>query len=96
MQVKLTKGEPVMVRMAGTSDEWTPAVVELVSDNGVSVALSLDGVVRASGGFVGVVLPLLIEQQITGLDGTEYEIEINAANAETFKEPGNGNAPNVH
>lgn len=64
--------------MSGTSDEWTNAVVEIVSSNGRSVGLSLEGLVRARNGYIGSVLPLLVDADasiIRGLDGTEYDVE---------------------
>lgn len=70
----LKKGDKVKVRMAGTSDDWTPAEVILASHNGKSVMLALESLVRARGGFIGAVLPLIVDKTITGLDGTEYDI----------------------
>jgi hypothetical protein len=75
---KLIKGEAVRVRKRGC-EEWTRAVVALVSPNGQSVALRVEGLIPARGGFVGGVLPLLIDfdfDRIEGLDDTEYEIQL--------------------
>lgn len=77
----LKKGDIVRVRMAGTTDEWTNAVVNLSSHNGKSVMLELvdGGFVRARGGYVGNYLALSIDYNalsITGLEGTEYDIEV--------------------
>jgi hypothetical protein len=77
---QLIKGEEVRVRALGSGDDWCGGRVVLVSENGVSVFLSIDGIVRAGGGYaVAGVLPLLIDQErgvAEGLEGTEYEIEV--------------------
>lgn len=79
---RLAKGQSVRVRLAKTGDEWCPAIVALISENGESVALELGGFVHAAGGaIIGGVLPLTIDYglaTITGLDGAEYDIEIPA------------------
>lgn len=73
-------GEAVRVRRRGLSDAWCFGSVAMVSGNGKSVALYLDGMVRtADGGFIGGVLPLIVDceaETVAGLDGTEYEVEI--------------------
>ena len=77
----LIQGEVVRVRKCGYS-EWTRGVVELVSPNGKSVALAIEQFIPARDGFVGGVLPLLIDyenERIEGLDDTEYEIEVMSA-----------------
>ncbi len=60
-------------------DEWCEGIVALASSNGKSVAVTLDGMVRTSGGgIIAGVLPLIIDyetEKVTGLDGTEYEVE---------------------
>ena len=77
----MTKGEVVRVRAAGSSDDWCLGTVEIVSGNGKSVGLRLDGLVRAHGGVIAGFLPLLVDheaERVTGLLGEEYEIEVQA------------------
>jgi hypothetical protein len=79
----LTQGQRARVRRVGRADEWCMAEVALVSSNGASVALALEGVVRtADDGVILGVLPLLIDRArdvVEGLDGTAYEIEVDVA-----------------
>lgn len=73
-------GDLVRVRPAESAGEWCRAVVELASGNGKSVALRLEGAVRAGGGLVMGILPLTIDYEaetVTSLLGDEYEIEVN-------------------
>ncbi len=78
----LHKGEPVRVRAAGTDDEWMNALVVLSSENGRSVALALQGMVRAGAGhmaYVGNFLPLSVDYEretVTSPMGDEYELEV--------------------
>jgi hypothetical protein len=76
--VTLTKGQTVRVRLAGTSDEWCQATVQVASGNGISVGLWLEeSVATSSGGFIGGALPLFIEKGTArSLFGDEYEIEV--------------------
>lgn len=80
MSPKLTKGQIVRIRAAGTSDEWCPAYVVLVSGNGESVGLWLEGLVRAGGGLETGCLPLVVnyeKETVTSVvGGHEYEIEV--------------------
>lgn len=74
----MMKGDVVRVRKAGTSDEWTIAQVGLISANGKSVLLELEGAVEAGDGLMVGGLPVTIDYEretVLGLDGTEYEIE---------------------
>ena len=84
---QLVQDQLVRVRLAASSDEWCEARVLMISPNGVSVALDLDGLVRANkrSGFVAGVLPLLIENGIARgvLTDDEYEIEIAVSDAPT-------------
>lgn len=62
-------------------DEWCEGRVALVSANGKSVAFELTGggVRTASGGLILCVLPVAVDYEaetFTGLDGTEYEVEV--------------------
>ncbi len=78
----MTRGQTVRVRRDGSQDEWCLATVVLVSANGRSAGLMLEGAVRTDGG--GVILgalPLIVDEAaetVTGLEGTLYEIEIRA------------------
>lgn len=76
----LIKGQPVRGRRKGPPDEWSYGHVGIVSGNGVSVGIHLVDAVRTSdGGLVANFLPVLIDdaaETITGLDGTEYELEL--------------------
>jgi hypothetical protein len=81
---RLIKDQSVRVRRAGTNDDWCPAKVVLVSGNGVSAVLALDGAVSVSGGgCIAAILPLLIENgTATGvIVPDEYEIEIASVRA---------------
>lgn len=76
----LSKGSRIRVRRAGGSDEWSLAIIELISPNGKSVAARLlDGGVRTGdGGLIIGMLPLMIDYEretITGLMGEEYDLE---------------------
>ncbi len=75
----LKKGDLVRVRLLGTDDEWCEGIAELVSSNGESIALSLDGMVRdGRGGFIMNFLPLIADFEkgtLTSLLGSEYELE---------------------
>lgn len=76
----LKAGQIARVRLHGSSDEWCPALVVLVSQNGESVGLLLRGMIRAShGGLIGGTLPLTIDFEhatITSLFGDRYELEV--------------------
>lgn len=76
----LHKDQLVRVRRFGHNEEWCPGTVCLVSGNGKSVLLSLDAAVRTNdGGLIAAALPLSLDHDagtITGLDGTEYEVEV--------------------
>lgn len=75
----LRQGETIRIRREDHSDEWCRAVVALASPNGRSVALRLEGAVRAGGGLIMGVLPLTIDYQretVESLFGDAYEIEI--------------------
>lgn len=75
----MRKGMPVRVRLEGTEDEWVRGVVLLASENGASVAIGLDGMVRAGGGYAGGVLLIDIDydaETVTSLMGDRYEIEV--------------------
>jgi hypothetical protein len=81
MNRQLVAGEEVRVRALGSGDEWCRGRVVLVSENGASAAISLDGLVRAGHGHAVIahVLPLLIDVErgiAQGLEGTEYEVEV--------------------
>ena len=52
MERKLKRLEQIRIRAQGSSDEWSVAEVVLVSENGESVGLWLDGMVRAGTGFM--------------------------------------------
>jgi len=81
----LSKGQLVRVRRAGSSDEWCKAIVSLVSgDRGiVSAGLSLEhGVRTTDGGIILRALLLFVDYdagKVEGLEGTEYEIEVNGS-----------------
>lgn len=77
----LTEGRRLRVRRLDTDDEWCEGHVVLASSNGKSVAVELrGGMVRTrDGGLIGCVLPLSVDyeqQTVTGLEGTEYEVEL--------------------
>ena len=81
---RLTKGQLVRLRLAGTSDEWARGAVILASGgNPQSVGLMVEGMVRSAGGaWVGGGLPLMVDydaETVTSLIGDEYELEIEAA-----------------
>jgi hypothetical protein len=78
-RIAITKEKmPVRVRRAG-DDEWTGACVMLASSNADSLALALDGGVRASKGFVFNMLPLLYDEKRGAYFGVfipdKYELE---------------------
>ena len=79
----LIKGERFRIRPKGSKVEWTVATVLIMSDNGRSCGVSLDGMLRApEGGFIGGNLPLVIDKEagtIKGLFGESYEIEVMGA-----------------
>jgi len=80
MPDKLQKGMRVQIRLAGSADEWCPAIVWVATDNGKSIALALEGGVRASGGWVAGAIPLLVDyeaQTVRSIFGhDEYEVQI--------------------
>lgn len=82
----LTIGQQARVRRVGRADEWCEAEVALISSNGVSVALALDGAVRTAtdGIVVGILLIDVTRDRVMGLDGTEYEVDVLAATPEVF------------
>lgn len=75
----LAQDNRVRVRRLRDTD-WCYGHVALASANGRSVAISLNGMVRtADGGGIAGVLPLIVDDEaetVTGLDGTEYEVEV--------------------
>lgn len=75
----LRKNEPIRVRKLDT-DAWCTGTVILVSPCGESVALQINGSVRAAdGGLIVGFLPLIVDysaETVTGLDGCGYEVEI--------------------
>lgn len=78
----LEKGMSVRVRRVGDT-EWTQGVISLASPIDFrkpvqSVAVALDGPVRAADGLILQMLPLLIDyanETTLGLTGDEYELE---------------------
>lgn len=79
--MQLQKDDVVRVRLIHESpeDEWTMGKVLLVSPNGESVVIQLDGMVRAAGGFIGGFLPISINYEtetVTSLLGDPYEIDV--------------------
>jgi hypothetical protein len=70
------KNDRVRVRR-DPSDEWCPASIALVSENGKSIGLWLDGMVRAGDGMILQALPLIVEDDgtIRGLTGDVYTLE---------------------
>lgn len=77
--IDLKMNTEVRVRRLGGTDEWVTGRVLLISPNRESVALEIDGAVRAQGGFVFRILPLSIDYEkcvITGLTGDKYEIDV--------------------
>lgn len=83
MTNRLRPGERVRVRLEGSADEWTLAVVALASETQPSsVALVLDGPMRSgSGGAWMGALPLTVDYEretATSLIGDAYEIEVQA------------------
>lgn len=81
MQRLIKTGDRIRVRKSGTLGEWTTGRVVLASENGQSVGIELDGVVRAAGwALIAGALPLNVDyvrEEVTGLDGCYYEVEIN-------------------
>lgn len=74
----LRTGDLVRVRHE-EGDEWCTALVAIASASGKSVALHLDGAVRAGKGIIVGVLPLNIDydaRTVTSLIGDEYEIDL--------------------
>lgn len=68
------------VRCRGDT-EWTPGFVVLSSPNHKSVAIMINGAVRAGDGYVSVLLPLIYEPDTDRFIGVvspddEYEIEM--------------------
>ena len=79
----LSAGDWVRVRLAGSHDEWCPALVATVSDTQPqSVAFELHGFVRSrAGAIVGIVLLVTIDYEretVTSVMGDEYEVEVCA------------------
>lgn len=78
----LRQDQCIRVRRLGhPEDEWCYGQVGIVSKNGKSAVIDLlGGMVRTKKyGLIGTVLPLFIEEGVelvTGLDGTEYEVEV--------------------
>ncbi|HEV8189490.1 MAG TPA: hypothetical protein VGP83_17175 [Pyrinomonadaceae bacterium] len=72
----MKRGDFVRIRRAG-DEEWTRAVVAIVSENGKSVGLTPEGFVRAGDGLMGGFIPLLIEQGTVtnAVTGEVYELE---------------------
>jgi hypothetical protein len=80
MIARLKRGDVVRVKAAGTSDEWCKGWVALASDtNPSSVAVMLHDMVRMGNGYVGGVLPIMVDYEaetITGLADDLYEMEM--------------------
>lgn len=78
MSMKLQSGALVRIRRCGDS-AWTDGAIALISDNGLSVAVALDGAVRAGDGFIAVVLPLIFDPDEKSYIGVvipdRYELE---------------------
>jgi hypothetical protein len=76
----LKKGQLIRIRRAGSSDEWCPADVVLVSTNGASVGLRLHEAVRMpEGGIVvgGLAIVIDLERETAeGLFGEPYDIQV--------------------
>lgn len=75
--VRLSAGNRIRVRLAGTSDDWCYGIVVLAE--GSSVAIAFDGLLRCSGGYIGKVLPVTADYEAetaTAIWGDEYEIEV--------------------
>jgi hypothetical protein len=73
----LKKGAAVRVRR-DERDDWTTGTVAIISANGASLGLMLDGPVRAGDGIIVGVLLLLVDYEartITGPCGDDYQIE---------------------
>jgi hypothetical protein len=73
----LTSGGRVRIRQIG--GDWCDATVLLLSPNGKSAPLELNGALRVNGGIMLNVCPVLTDddaETVTGLMGEEYEIEV--------------------
>lgn len=75
----LRTGDRVRVHSEAT-EEWTEAVVVVASENGKSVGLRFDGVIKLPGGGLvanGLMLSIDYEKEtITDLFGNELEMEV--------------------
>jgi hypothetical protein len=78
MVVKLKSGASVRVRRRG-DDPWTDGRIALASDNGLSLAIWLDGAVRGGDGYIAVILPLIFDPVENAYIGVvipdRYELE---------------------
>jgi hypothetical protein len=76
--IKLVKGDHLQIRLEGFGDEWCPAEVRFASDTDPqAIMLTIRGMVRATHGFIGNILPLTIDyQRETAVShfGDHYEI----------------------
>jgi hypothetical protein len=79
------KGDKIRLRVLGSGAEWCAGTVALVSGNGKSVGIELQGAVMLghSGtsnlGMITGALPLIVDEKAgtcKGLMGEEYEVQI--------------------
>jgi hypothetical protein len=82
-QRPLRKGLVVRLRLAGSHDEWCAGFIELASDNGKSISVTLvGGMVRGARGMYGGIIPLSVDYEaetVEALWGDEYEMEVDEA-----------------
>lgn len=81
MTYRLKRGDHVRVRLEGSADEWTPAIVALASEaEPSSVALILGGPMRSGSGGVWMgALPVTVDYEretVISLIGDAYDIEV--------------------
>lgn len=79
--LNLKKGQTVRVRADGSNGDWTTGTLLLVSPNGESAGVMLDGGVCVPDGIVAGFLPLVIDMEaetVTDLMGHRYEVEVGA------------------
>lgn len=89
MSAAFEEGQDILVRRAGSTDDWCGGRVVMVSANKVSIALALDGAVQGKdhGYFIGALAVLIKEGKPVGFDGQEYEIKVEDESREPFELP---------
>lgn len=75
---RLEPGDEIRLRLA-PEDDWTEAGVLMVSPNGKSLLVSLDGLIKCGSGIAHGKLPLSADYEagtISSLLGDRYEVEL--------------------